>query len=143
MSGRQQQGGQLGGHQRGSGKRKKRGKGSSPDRTAFTPDDTQQQGDFLENIPVRYRVMAERKNGNMIHSILIKSDFDVERGQIEIVVGGEEKDETIDIVTASQGTVEGNVISNLKLMRDRSNIIELQFADKMKHAIKLTAYEFK
>lgn len=140
---RKQQGGTLGGHQRGSAKSKKRGKGSSPDKTGFYPDDTQQDGDFLENIPVRYRVMAERKNGNMIHSILIKSDFDVERGQIEIIVGGEEKDETLDIVSSSQGTINGNTITNIKLFRDRRNVIELQFADSMKHAIKLTAYEFK
>lgn len=143
MGGRQSQGGNLGGHQRGSGSRKKRGKGSSPDRTAFTPDDTQQEGEFLENIPVRYRVMAERKNNSMVHSILIKSDFDVERGQIEIIVGGEEKDETLDIVSSSQGTIDGNTITNIKLFRDRRNVIELQFADSMKHAIKLTAYEFK
>lgn len=138
-----QSGGSLGGHKRSKGKRKKKGKGSSPDRTAFTPTDNDNGGDFLENIPVHYRVMAEKKNGKMLHTIVIKSDFDVERGQIEIVVGGEENDETIDIVSSSQGTPEGNVVTNLKLFKDRNNIIELVFADQMKHAIKLTAYEFK
>jgi hypothetical protein len=143
MSGRQELGGDLGGHQRSTSKRKKRGKGSSPDRTAFTHDENEQDGEFLENIPVRYRVIAEHKDGRMIHSIIIKSDFDVERGQIEIIVGGEEKDEALDIISSSQGTIDGNIISNIKLLRDRRNIIELQFADKMKHTIKLTAYEFK
>ena len=138
-----QSGGSLGGHKRSKDKRKKKGKGSSPDRTEFTPKDNDSEGDFLENIPVHYRVMAENKNGQMTHSIIIKSDFDVERGQIEIVVGGEENDETIGIVSSSQGTPEGNVITNLRFFKDRNNIIELRFADQMKHAIKLTAYEFK
>ncbi len=142
-AGRQQQGGELGGHQRSTTKRKKRGKGSSPDRSAFTPDDNEQEGDFLKNIPVHYRVMAERKGADMIHSIIIKTGFDVERGQIEIIVGGEEKDEAIDIVSTSQGTANGNIVTNLQLFKDRKNIIELKFADRMKHAIKLTAYEFK
>ena len=97
----------------------------------------------MENIPVRYRVMAEEKNGRMVHSIIIKSDFDVERGQIEIIVGGEENDEAIDIVSSSQGTAEGNTVTNLKLSKGNGNIVELEFADNMKHAIKLTAYEFK
>ena len=87
--------------------------------------------------------MAERKYGTMVHSIIIKSDFDVERGQIEIVVGGEENDETIDIVESSMGTPDGNIITNLRLEKGKSNIVELKFADEMKHAIKLTAYEFK
>lgn len=135
--------GPLGGHKRNSGKKKRKGTGSSPDKTGFTPNDMETEGEFLENIPVRYRVMAEKKNGKMVHSIIIKSDFDVERGQIEIIVGGEENDEAIDIVSSSQGTVERNTVTNLKLNKGMSNILDLEFADNMKHAIKLTAYEFK
>ena len=87
--------------------------------------------------------MAEKKNDKMVHSIILKSDFDVERGQIEIIVGGEENDETIDIISSSQGIVEGNTVTNLKLYKGISNVVDLEFADQMKHAIKLTAYEFK
>lgn len=141
--GEQQSEGPLGGHQRKEGKKKRKGTGGSPDKTGFTPSQDETPGEFLENIPVRYRVMAERKNGTMIHSVIIKSDFDVERGQIEIIVGGEENDEELDIVESSMGTPEGNTVTNLRLEKGKSNIVELKFADEMKHAIKLTAYEFK
>ena len=141
--GERQSGGPLGGHRRSEGKKKRKGTGSSPDKSGFTPTETGKDGEFLENIPVRYRVMAEKKNGKMVHSIILKSDFDVERGQIEIIVGGEENDEAIDITSSSQGIVEGNTVTNLKLQKGMSNIVDLEFADQMKHAIKLTAYEFK
>jgi hypothetical protein len=134
--------GNQGGHKRRSGKRKRRGKGGRPGTGRVTPD-PENEGEVLENIPVHYRVMAERKGADMVHSIIIKTDSDVERGKIDIVVGGEERDETIGIVSSSQGDIEGNTITNIKLLKDRNNIIELRFEDKMKHAIKLTAYEFK
>ena len=87
--------------------------------------------------------MAENKNGRIIHTIVINSDFDVQRGKIEVVVNGEENDEEIDIVSSSMGTPDSNTVSNLTLSSERKNEIQLTFADNMKHAIKLTAYEFK
>lgn len=141
--GERQSEGPLGGHKRSVGKRKNKGTGSSPDKSGFMPSDNEEPGEFLENIPVHYRVMAEERNGKMIHSIIIKSDFDVERGQIEIIVGGEENDEAIDIVSSSQGKTEGNTVTNLRIYKGISNFVDLEFADDMKHAIKLTAYEFK
>lgn len=136
-------GGELGGHQRGSTKKKKRGEGGSPDISGFTPTEDDNFGEFKQNIPVEYRVMAEVKNGKMIHSIVMHPDFDVERGEIEIIVGGEEYDEPIDISNTSVGIIEGNRVTNLKLIAKVKNIVELEFADNMKHTIKLTAYEFK
>lgn len=133
----------LGGHQRIEGKQKRKGTGNSPDHSAFSPDENEAEGEFLENIPVHYRVIAENKQGKMIHSIIIHSDYDVERGQIEIVISGEDNDEIIDIASSSQGTPNKNIVSNLRLYKDYKNTVELQFADQMKHAIKLTAYEFK
>lgn len=143
MGGVRQSGGKLGGHQRGEGKKKKKGAGNSPDRTAFTPDDNEKTGEFLENIPVYYRVFAETKNGVMVHSIIIRSDYDVERGQIELIVSGVDRDEKINIKSSSQGTPIGNIINNIKLLSNSRNIIDVQFEDDMKHAIQLTAYEFK
>ena len=141
--GERQSDGPLGGHQRRRDKKKRKGTGNSPDITGVKRDDDEKEGEYLENIPVRYRVMAEQKNGKMVHSIIIKTDFDVERGQIEIVVGGEENDESIDIVSSSQGLAVGNTVTELRLYKDVTNLIELEFADHMKHAIKLSAYEFK
>lgn len=143
VGGERQAGGAIGGHKRGSEKKKKRGSGNSPDTTGFNPTDEAVSGEFLENIPVHYRVMAENKNGRIIHTIIINSDFDVQRGKIEVVVNGEENDEEIDIVSSSMGTPDGNTVSNLTLSSECKNEIQLTFADNMKHAIKLTAYEFK
>lgn len=143
QGGERMSGGELGGHKRSDKKKKKRGSGASPDVMGFTPTDDNSKGEFKRNIPVRYRVMAENKNGRMVHTIVVHSDFDVERGEIEIVVGGEEYDESIDIMQSSMGNVSDNTITNLKFKSQSKNVIELIFADNMKHAIKLTAYEFK
>ena len=141
--GKRMSGGELGGHKRSKSKTKKQGSGGSPDLDGFTSTDAEMEGDFKQNIPVNYRVMAENKDGRIVHSIVIHSDFDVERGEIEIIVGGEEFDETIDILRSSVGNVVGNKVTDIKLFAQRRNVVELEFADYMKHAIKLTAYEFK
>lgn len=140
--GERRSGGNIGGHQRETGK-KKRGSGTSPDSTAFTPKDDAEIGEFKQNVPVKYRVMAEKRGDSVVHSIVIHSDFDIERGEIEIIVGGEENDEKVDIVSSSAGTVVGNKVTGLKLYADTKNVFDLTLDDKMKHAIKLTAYEFK
>ena len=142
QGGKRMSGGELGGHKRGAGQKKK-GSGGSPDNMGFTPSDEDSIGEFKRNFPVQYRVAAQKVNGRVVHSIIIHTDFDVERGEIEIIVGGEEYDEFVDIVKTSMGNVKGNTITDLKLYSQRKNIIELEFADNMKHAIKLTAYEFK
>lgn len=136
-------GGSMGGHIRSTKKKKKKGKGTAPGGGGYEPDDTATVGEFLHNVPVDYRVMAEHKSGKMIHTISMKVENDVVNGQIEIIVGGEERDETVGIISASQGTINGNTISDLLLSKDKRNIIELQFEDNMKHIVKLTAYEFK
>ena len=79
----------------------------------------------------------------MVHIISMKVDENVQKGQIEIVVGGEERDETVGITSASQGKINGNIITDIELKKDKRNIIELLFEDNMKHIVKLTAYEFK
>ncbi len=136
-------GGSMGGHVRSTKKKRKKGKGTPPGGGGYEPDDTATEGKFLHNVPVDYRVMAEQKSGKMIHSISMKVENDVANGQIEIIVGGEERDETVGIISASQGIINGNIISDLVLSKDKRNIIELQFEDNMKHIVKLTAYEFK
>ena len=141
--GKPNQGGSMGGHIRSSKKKKKKGKGTAPGKGGYNPDENSTEGDFLQNIPVDYRVMAEQKSGKMIHTISMKVEADVTKGQIEILVGGEERDETVGIVSSSQGKIDGNIITDLVLSKDQRNILELQFEDNMKHIIKLTAYEFK
>lgn len=136
-------GGELGGHQRKAEKKKKKGEGGSPDKTGYTGSDFAEESNFRINIPVSYRVIAQSEEGKTMHSIIIHTNRDVEHGQIAIIVGGEEKNEELNIEWASIGDVRGNTISNLKLSADKINEIKLKFEDNMKHTIQLTAYEFE
>ena len=135
--------GSLGGHKRSTKKRKKRGSGSNPGKDRFTPSPMENEGEYMDNIPVEYRVIAEKKDGVLIHTLIIHSDYDVANGQIEIIVGGENNDEEVDIVRTSNGHPHGNIISGVTLKKDNKNLLEIQFSDNMKHVVKLTAYEFK
>ena len=143
MSAEPSENGDFGGHKRNNKKRKKKGKGTNPGRSGFSPSIDNQEGEYLENVPVEYRVIAENKGGNLVHTLIIHSDYDVSNGEIEILVGGEDNDEEVDIVSSSNGNVHDNVISGIILKKDERNLIDIQFSDKMKHIVKLTVYEFK
>ena len=135
-------GSEYGGKERNPDKKKKKGKGQPGGNTRFTPD-LDSDGQLLRNIPVGYRVMAETIGGKLFHTIVIHSDYDVDNGTIEILINGEEKDEGVDIVSSSLGNPHGNEVRNLAFTAGERTIIQLTFADNMKHAIKLKAYELK
>lgn len=135
--------GALGGHKRQSAKTRKRGTGNRPDKNGYVESDGYADGEYLKNVPVEYRVIAENKNGILVHTLIIHSDRDVKNGKIEILVGGEDSDEEVDIVSSSNGTPKGNLISGVVLKNDERNLIEIVFSDHMKHVVKMTAYEFR
>ena len=141
--GKPKTGGEMGGHKRNKKAKKEKGTGAGPGVGGYDPNDDGTKGDFLQNIPVDYRVMAENISGKIIHTISLRVETDVQRGQIEIIVGGEERDEKVNITNSSMGSYKGNIITDLVLSKDESNILKLQFEDNMKHILKLTAYEFK
>lgn len=143
MSAKPSENGNLGGHIRDGYGPRRRGNGTNPGRGGFSPSPDNQEGEYLENVPVEYRVIAENKGGNLIHTLIIHSDYDVNKGEIEIIVGGEDNDEEVDIVSSSNGNVHDNIISGIVLKKDERNLIDIQFSDKMKHIVKLTVYEFK
>ena len=97
----------------------------------------------MEEIPVRYRSFAQEENNEIVHNIVIHSDHDVYNGRIDLLVGGEQSDDEVDIVWASDGKVSGNSISELLISSTEKNVIKVKFADGMKHAVKLDAYEIK
>ena len=99
-------------------------------------------GTVQTEIPVRYRSFARKGNGKTVHTIIIHSDFDVTSGRIDLLVGGEQKDEEMPVATCSQGSAVGNTICGLRIVKGK-NVLTLMFADNMRHAIKLKAYEFK
>ena len=135
--------GDYGGRKRSGNMPRKKGKGTNPGKDRFMPASDVEKGEYLENVPVSYRVIAENKNERLVHTLIIHSDYDVTDGQIEILVGGEDGDEEVDIISSSMGNVHENVISNIVLKKEDKNLIDIQFSDNMKHIVKLTMYEFR
>lgn len=138
------QGGHLSGH--GTRKKKNRGGGGLSPRQIdghFGSDVDGIQGNMLTEIPVRYRVFAQVENGQTIHNIVVHSDCEIENGRIDLLVGGEQADDIVSIEKClSGGIIEANTISGLHILNGK-NVIKVKFADNMKHAVKLDAYELK
>lgn len=141
---RDREGGHLSGH--GTGKKKQHGGGFlSPKRIEghFASDEEGIQGTLFTEIPVRYRSFAQIVQGQAIHNIIIHSDYDIPDGRIDLIVGGEQTDDIVAIRNCTpNGKIEGNSISGLHIQKGK-NILKIVFADNMKHAVKLDAYELK
>ena len=100
-------------------------------------------GAFLYEIPVRYRSFAQVEDGKVIHTIIIHSDYEVENGRIDLIVGGDQTDDKVTIRSCSLGgSINGNSISKLHISKGKS-VLKICFVDNMKHAVKLDAYELK
>lgn len=110
-------------------------------RNAPAPEDGT-PGKYLSEIPVRYRAFAQNEAGALTHIIVIHSDFDVPEARIDLLVGGDQTEESLNIVSASRGSADGNSVTGLHISRGR-NKIKIRFADELPHAIKLDAYEIK
>lgn len=137
-------GGELGGH--GTRKRQKKGGGgitSGKIDSRFSESENGVSGTLLTEIPVKYRSFAQVDNGKVIHNIVIRSDFEFSNGRIDLIVGGDQSDDVVTISKCSMpGNIHGNTISGLHINKGK-NILKIQFADNMKHAVKLDAYELK
>lgn len=103
-----------------------------------------EDGSFLEYIPVTFRVIAEIEGSMMYHSIIFHSPLATSKGEIELIIGGEQTDEIPEIaeVLTHPSGICGNVITDLRVSEGK-NIVKLRFNDNMKHAIILKAYERK
>lgn len=99
-------------------------------------------GKTLYPIPVTYRAYAQKESGRIVHTIIIHSDYEIENGRIDLTTAGELDDDKIAVKTCSEGVPKGNTIQDLYLQRGK-NILKIMFADNMKHAVRLEAYEFK
>ena len=106
------------------------------------------KGNFLDEVPVTYRSFAQKENGQVVHIVVIHSDYEIEKGRIDLVVGNEQQGN--DAISIERCYHEGNIhtdihensISDLHIAKGK-NILKIKFADNMKHAVKLDAYEFK
>lgn len=100
-------------------------------------------GNVLTEVPVTYRSFAQTEGGRIVHTIVIHSDFDFANGRIDLKVGGEQSDDKVTIKECSAGgNISENTISGLHISKGK-NVLKVKFADNMKHAVKLDAYELK
>lgn len=98
---------------------------------------------MLEPIIVKYRTFAQDKGGSIVHKLILTNDERaIERGQIDLLIGGESSDAKICIVSSTKGDIEQNSIVNLSLPLGKTSL-EICFADNLQHSIKLAAYEVK
>jgi len=138
------EGAHLSGH--GTRKKKKRGGGGlSPKRIQghFGNSEEGVHGLMLMEVPVRYRSFAQMENGHIVHNIVIHSDYEIMNGRIDLIIGGEQADDIVAIKSCSySGKIEANTISGLHINKGK-NVLKITFADNMKHAVKLDAYELK
>jgi hypothetical protein len=58
------------------------------------------------------------------------------------MVGGDDSIGKIDVLVSSQGTPFKNAITDVQLKKGKNSFL-IRFVDKMKHSIKIEAYEIK
>ena len=116
--------------------------GHSLPNTSVEKDEEGTEGNYGLAIPVVYRSFAQIVDNIVIHKLIIRSETVVENGLIDIMTVGENNDERIEIVRSSVGQVRGNTVYNLHLDIGK-NEIEIQFADNIRHSLKLETYETK
>lgn len=132
----------LSGHSLHKSKNKGGGAGTGilSQRNSFDADGM--KGTYAEPIPVKYRSFAQNVNGEIQHFLVIHSERDIENARIDITIGGAQDDDVQEILWSNIGTIKNNSLHDLNISKGK-NIIKIQFADNLKHAIKLEPYEVK
>ena len=112
-------------------------------RSVISNDPNEPKSTTLSKVPVRYRSFAQVVDGKILHKLVIHSDYDIYNGRIDLSVGTEDSAEQIIINEANPGIARDNTITGLRIFSNCPNIVEIRFADNMKHSIILEAYEIK
>lgn len=105
---------------------------------------TEEEGFYKTFVPARFRVVAQNESGMLYHYIIIHVDEDIEKGEIDLVVGGEQRETALPVAYSDHGTPgtgeNSNIISGLSFKAGK-NVIKVRFEDNMRHAVILKAYE--
>ena len=117
------------------------GAGNLNQKNTFDEDGT--EGTYAIPINVKYRSYAKHVNGELYHYLIIRSDIEVKNARLDVTVCGAQDDELVNIKYSNCGEVHGNSILKLEFQSKGKKVIIIQFADNMKHAIKLEPYEIK
>jgi hypothetical protein len=92
---------------------------------------------------VKLKVAAYKKEGIFYHSLIINSDRDIYKAELELFVGADnDQDDSIEIISTDNGEFEKNKLKNISLSTGR-NQIKIRFTDNLKHSIKVKAYEIQ
>lgn len=110
--------------------------------TMIEQDEEGTPGSYATAIDVAYRTFAYVKNGEFWHRIIIRSNYEIKNGRIEVLVAGEQTDDEAIIKKTTEGTADGCQINGLTL-HEGKNVFDIQFESNMKYALKLAAYEIK
>ena len=89
------------------------------------------------------RVVAQREDKNLYHSLIINSPRDIQNAEIELMVGADnERDDGISLISTNNGNIDDNVLKGVQLEKGR-NILKVSFSDNVKHSIKIKVYEIQ
>ena len=128
-------------HQRSTGKKKKRGKGSSPGtKPSKQKFDPTLPGTYSEIVDVDYSVIAKTQNGKLWHDIFIQVDENYDNVLMNVIVCGEGSDEKLAIAESDQGSLSENQVYGLSLYPG-INKVSVRFNDQVKHTLTLEVYE--
>ncbi|MEX0981051.1 MAG: hypothetical protein WD577_09485 [Bacteroidales bacterium] len=92
---------------------------------------------------VKLKVAAQREDGTLYHNLLLNSDRDVAKAELELFVGSDnDQDDGMEIISTDNGEYEKNRLKKVALSSGK-NQIKIRFADNLKHSVKLKAYEIQ
>lgn len=97
-----------------------------------------------EIIPITYRSFAVKQDGKLFHKIVIHSSKLAESAIIELVTGGDQGSEQVNIASTNVGVASGNIIRGVQLLaKPEKNTLLVQFEDGMKHAVQVEVKNIK
>lgn len=108
-----------------------------------SPGQTDNSGANQNPIPIIFRVAAINNDGDLVHNLILNSDDNY--SNVTMLLKSATDNGSIEQLSISEtdtGKIQGKSLINLKLIKGK-NIIKVKFADNMKHALNLSAYEVK
>jgi hypothetical protein len=121
----------------------RRGKGMGTKGTEnFKGDKNSASRLVLERVGVSYRSFAITKDGELWHRLIINAPNDIESAVVKITSCGDREVDDINIRKSSVGSVVGNGIEKISLVKGK-NTIDVKFEDKTKHSINLNVSKYE
>lgn len=94
-------------------------------------------------VEVGFRALAQNEDNGLYHILIINSDRQINNAQLVLLVGSDnDREDGAEIKFSDTGLVKNNIIKSLSL-KTGNNKIKIQFADNLKHSIKIKVYELQ